>query len=256
MTFDRIVDVNRLRECLASGTGKGVSVGILDSGVDSLVPELNGSVIGNYEVREEQGGNAVVISLERGSDVTEHGTACAHIIHQLAPDAELHSVRVLGRGHNSTSERLLAALEFAVEQDWDILNLSLGTQTSYEELARLADRAYYQGMLWIAARDNKRTDAGFPAGLSSVVGVDMEHFEEPTDFRFHHRRAIEVEAAGVYIDAPTPGGGRQQFTGSSFACPQVAGIAARLREHFPDLTPFQLKTALVALRENQAADSS
>ncbi|MAS92463.1 MAG: serine protease [Verrucomicrobiales bacterium] len=251
MTFDDVVDQGRLRECLATGTGKGVKVGILDSGVASSLPELGGKVISNHEVVEVGRGRPRVVSLSAGEDVIEHGTACAYVIHTHAPDAELHSVRVIGRTHSSTSQRLLAALEFAVDQGWDILNLSLGTESNYENLARLADKAYYQGMIWVAAKDNKRNKVGYPAGLASVVGVDMDYFEDPLSFRFYPGKVTEVEACGVYVDAPTPDGGWQQFTGTSFACPQVAGIAARLREHFPDLTPFQLKTALAALRENQ-----
>lgn len=251
MTFDRVIDQERLRECLSSGTGKGVKVGILDSGVASDLPELHGSVLGNYEVVEYRRGKPEVISLAKGEDVIDHGTACAYIIHRHAPDAELHSIRVIGASHSSTSQKLLAALEFAVEQNWDILNLSLGTESSYEQLARLADKAYYQGMLWVAAKDNKRNKVGYPAGLASVIGVDMDYFADPLHFRFFADRVTEVEASGVYVDAPTSGGGWQQFTGTSFACPQITGIAARLREHFPDLTAFQLKTALAGLRGNE-----
>ncbi len=251
MTFDEVVDQGRLRECLKTGTGRGVKIGILDSGVASDLPELGGRVVGNFEVVEVRPRSAKVVPLERGEDVIEHGTACAYIIHQHAPDAELYSIRVIGKSHNSTSHKLLTALEFAVDQGWDILNLSLGTESSYESLARLADRAYYNSMLWVAAKDNKRNKVGYPAGLASVVGVDMDYFENSSQFRFYPGKTTEVEACGVYVDAPCPGGGWQQFTGTSFACPQVTGIAARLRQHFPDLTPFQLKTALASLRENQ-----
>jgi subtilisin family serine protease len=251
MTFDDVLSVGRLRECLATGTGKGVKIGILDSGVASDLPVLGGRVVANYEVVEDRHRGTAIVPLERGIDVIEHGTACAYIIHRHAPDAELHSVRVIGQSHGATTGKLLAALEFAVEQDWHILNLSLGTEANYERIARLADRAWYRGQIWIAAKDNKRHKVGYPAGLASVVGVDMDFFQDPATFRFHPARETEVEACGVYVEAPTSDGGWQQFTGTSFACPQVTGIAARLREHFPDLTPFQLKTALAALRENR-----
>lgn len=251
MTFDDLLSVERLRDCLASGTGKGVRVGILDSGVASHLPQLGGRVLSNHEVVEDRYKGARIVPQERGSDVIEHGTACAYIIHRQAPDAELHSVRVIGQSYGATTGKLLAALEYAVEQDWHILNLSLGTEANYERIARLADRAYYRGQIWVAAKDNKRNKVGYPAGLASVVGVDMDFFEDPLSFRFHSRQETEVEACGVYVEAPTSDGGWQQFTGTSFACPQITGIAARLREHFPDLTPFQLKTALAALRENR-----
>lgn len=251
MKFDEVVNREKLRECLASGTGKGVSIGILDSGVASDLPVLGGKVVSNFEVVESRQRMAHVVPLAVGEDVIQHGTACAYIIHKHAPDAEMHSIRVIGQSHRATSQKLLAALKFAVEQEWDILNLSLGTEANYEQIARLADEAYYKGMLWIAAKDNKRNKVGYPAGLSSVVGVDMDYFEDPSVFRFHSGNVTEMEAGGVYVDAPTPNGGWQQFTGTSFACPQITGITARLREHFPDLTPFQLKAALAALRENR-----
>ena len=251
MTFDEVVNRERLRECLRTGTGKGVKVGILDSGVASHLPYLNGRVVSNYEVVEDRYQGTRIVTLEKGVDVMEHGTACAYIIHQHAPDAEIHSVRVIGHSHRATSNKLLRALEFAVEQKWDIVNLSLGTESNYEKIARLADRAYYQGMIWIAAKDNNPSKVSYPAGLASVVGVDMDYFKDPACFRFYPGKAIEVEASGVYVGAPTSDGGWQQYTGSSFACPQISGIAARLREHFPDLTPFQFKTALASLRENR-----
>lgn len=251
MTFDRLINREALSECLSSGTGKGVKVGILDSGVASGLPELNGRVVSNYEVVESRNRPTEVVPIEHGTDVIEHGTACAYIIHKHAPDAELHNIQVIGRTHTATSQKLLAALEFAVDQKWDILNLSLGTDSNYENLARLADRAYYQGMIWISAKDNKRNKVGYPAGLSSVVGVDMEYFEDPAAFHFYPDKVIEIDASGVYVDAPTSTGGWQQFTGTSFACPQISGIAARLKEHFPDMTSFQLKTALAALRKNR-----
>jgi subtilisin len=251
MTFDRLIDREQLRECLATGTGRGVRVGILDSGVASDLPHLHGRVVANYEVVEDRQ-RARVVAIEKGIDVIEHGTACAYIIHRHAPDAELHSVRVIGHSHSATSSKLLCALRFAVEQKWDILNLSLGTESNYEMIARLADEAYYGGMIWVAAKDNKRNKVGYPAGLASVVGVDMDYFEDPLNFRFHAGRVTEVEAAGVYVSAPTSCGAWQHYTGTSFACPQISGIAARLREHFPDLTPFQLKAALAALRANRS----
>lgn len=251
MTFDDCIDTGQLSACLASGTGKGVKIGVLDSGIATELPALHGKVRESYEVIEQGRNGVSVARLDKGYDAVEHGTACAYIIHQHAPDAELYSVKIIGRSHSSTSQKLIGALEFALTQDWDILNLSLGTESQYESLSRLADWAYYQGMIWVAAKDNKRHKIGYPAGLSSVIGVDMEHFKEPHCFRYYPGRVIEVEANGVYVDAPTPEGGWQQFTGTSFACPQVVGIAARLREHFPKLTSYQLKTALTALRQNR-----
>lgn len=249
MEFDEVIDRRALLEALNTGIGKGVRVGILDSGVASELEELEGSVLENYEVIQTHAGEPMVYRLSKGVDVIDHGTACAHIIHQLAPDAELFSIRVLDKCHRSTSTKLVAALEFAAQREWDILNLSLGTRSNYEALSRLSERAFYNRQLWIAAKDNKRPEICYPAGFASVVGVDMDYFKKATSFRFQDNRPIEVEANGVYVEAPLPDGRNQRFTGSSFACPHVTGITARLREHYPALNAFQLKMALSALGE-------
>ncbi len=91
MNFDEVLDQERLRECLATGTGKGVKIGVLDSGIESDLPELNGCVKESYEVIQRGRTSAHISKLEKGEDVIDHGTACAYIIHQLAPDAELYS---------------------------------------------------------------------------------------------------------------------------------------------------------------------
>ncbi len=250
MNFEEMVDRDGLRRLLNSGLGKGVRVGILDSGIESRLPELDGKVIASFDVVDGETGQPEVVPMKRGDDLTGHGTACAYIVHQQAPEAEIYDVRIIGEGMNSTSEKLTVALQFASEHDWDILNLSLGTEKNYEGLSKLAEAAFYSGKIWVAAKDGKHDRANLPAALSSVIGVDMEYFEDPTDFNFFPDRPIEVEASGIYIEAPGPDGGLHQFTGTSFACPQVAGIAARLREHFPEMSAADFRSALSALRKN------
>lgn len=250
MKFEEMIDRDRLRELLDSGTGKGVRVGILDSGIESRLPELDDKVAAAFDVVDEGDSGPEIIPMKRGDDLTGHGTACAYIVHQQAPDAEIYDLRVIGEGMSSTSEKLIAALEFASEQEWDILNLSLGTEKNYERLSELADAAFYQGAIWIAAKDGKHDRANFPAAFPSVVGVDMEYFADAMEFNFFADRPIEVEASGIYVEAPGPDGGVHQFTGTSFACPQVTGIAARLREHFPGMSAAEFRIALSVLRSN------
>jgi minor extracellular serine protease Vpr len=62
---------------------------------------------------------------------------------------------------------------------------------------------------------------------------------------------VELVARGIYVRAPKSGGGYQLFTGTSFACPHVTAIVARLLSLNPALTPFQVKTILHALRTNR-----
>jgi subtilisin family serine protease len=75
---------------------------------------------------------------------------------------------------------------------------------------------------------------------------------DPLKFGFHYGEVIELTAPGVNVRSPWPGGGYRNLTGNSFACPHITGIIALLLESHPNMTPFQVKSALYAIaRENQ-----
>ena len=241
-----------VREALESGTGKGIRIGILDTGVASALPCFGGSIAANFEV-EMRKGKPEVACYGQGEDVIGHGTANAWLIHHHAPDAELFNVRVIGRTPRDTSSKLLAGLKFAIEQEWDVLNLSLGTEASRSALHDLVIEAHRKGILMVAAKDNHPDRAGFPAAFPEVIGVDMDHFEKPFDCRFDPSREIEVEARGIYVKAPRPDGSWHHFTGTSFACPHVTAIAARIKERMPELTPDGFREALGSLSLRRAA---
>jgi subtilisin family serine protease len=73
---------------------------------------------------------------------------------------------------------------------------------------------------------------------------------DPTTFGFRIGRPVELAARGIYVRAPRTGGGYQLWTGTSFACPHVTALVARLLSLNPALTPFQIKTLLHVLRAN------
>ena len=125
-------------------TGKGVRVCILDSGVDAdhpLVGEVQRSVVASVGPDGE-----VVVNDDTEGDLCGHGTACAGIVRSLAPDCELISVRVLGAGFTGSGGVLLAGLRWAVEQGFDVVNMSLSTTKSQFAgiLHELTDKAYFR----------------------------------------------------------------------------------------------------------------
>jgi len=247
--FETFLQMDALREVMTSATGKGVKVAILDTGVESSHPHLGDCVKACYDVVPKSSGGFETKLLDKGNDFMGHGTACAGIIHDLVPEAELYSVRVIGSGLGDTSDKLIEGVQFALEQDWPIINLSLGTQQFNRQLFRLAERAVYDGKILIASKDNQHGKVGYPAALSAVIGVDMDHFEDVLQFRFRMGEEVELEAKGIYIKAPSPGGGYELYTGTSFACPAVAGIAARFKDRIEGLTSFQLRTVLAAMAQ-------
>ena len=131
-------------------TGKGVRVAVVDSGVEYDHPALDdcvrGGVIVEYDSRAK---NYYRIKPDdQPVDVSGHGTACAGIIHSIAPEAEIYSVRVLGRNMGGRAIQFAAGLDWAIENDMQIVNMSLST--SLEEFFGLfhdlADQAYFKNM--------------------------------------------------------------------------------------------------------------
>lgn len=95
-----------------------------------------------------------------------------------------------------------------------------------------------------------------------MISVVKRTGDDPFNFAFRYGQVIEVVAPGVEIKTTWPGGGYRQLTGNSFACPYIVGIVALIKEAYPDLTPFQIKSILFtmaqrnrerALKESQPA---
>ncbi len=250
-SIDSVIQKEHLEKALTEGTGKGVQVALLDTGVETSHPALEGSVKGCWEVKQTPTGTQCVEV--PGADPVGHGTACAGIIHRHAPDAEIFSIRVIGGNAQGTGEQFVYGLHWAIEQGFKVLNLSLGTlQNRYQvPLLELVDRAYYSGICVVAAAHN-RHQISFPSQFASLIAVDNQTFESnPLAFNYLLNTPIETEAHGVYVRAPSSGGQYKLWTGTSFATPHISAMVARLLSVMPDLTPFEVKTLLRSLRDNR-----
>ncbi|HSL56693.1 MAG TPA: S8 family serine peptidase [Acidimicrobiales bacterium] len=233
-------------------TGRGVRVAIVDSGIEADHPDLDDCVDrdGGVEMVVEPDGT---VSERRGAhdDDVGHGTACAGIIHRIAPEASITSVKVLGPGLTGKAVAFLGGLTWAVQQGFDVINLSLGTTRREwaHPFHEICDRAYFQGSVVVTAANNlPRTS--FPSLYASVVSVASSLSTDP--FRFHHNPDPPTEflAPGVNVEVSWRAGGRITATGNSYAAPHIAGIVALIRSKHPELRPFQLKTALWATAAN------
>ena len=112
----------QLDEGWRSAKGKGVSVAVIDSGIDVTHPELVGKVKDSVEARVDS--KRIVFDPSDGGDSAGHGTACASIISRIAQEAELHSIKVLGAGGLGDGQAFLAGLEYAVKNKFQVINLS------------------------------------------------------------------------------------------------------------------------------------
>jgi subtilisin len=234
-----------------SSTGKGVTVAIIDSGIDLEHKDLWGRIVESVEARVEK--NKVVFEPSAAGDSAGHGTACAGIIARIAPEAKFASIKVLGAGGLGDGQVFLAGLEYAIKKRYKVINLSLGTTKPqfFSPLHDMLDRAYQAGCIVVAAANNL-PQPSFPSVFSSsLISVIKSEQTDPLKFGFRYGEVIELTAPGVNVRTAWPGGGYRNLTGNSFACPHIVGIIAMLLENHPNMTPFQVKSALYAIaREN------
>jgi subtilisin family serine protease len=233
-------------------TGKGVRVCILDSGIEADHP-LVGGVQEAWAVSVDDNGDAHLEEDVVG-DRCGHGTACAGIVRALAPECELVSVRVLGQGYRGSGRVMLAGLRWAVEQGYEVVNMSLST--TKKELSgllhELADAAYFRRTALVASAHNMPVES-YPWRFSSVISVGSH--EEPDPFALYYNPSPPVEffARGLEIDVAWLGGTTLRCTGNSFATPHVSGLCALVLAKHRELTPFQLKSVLMLTATNVAS---
>src|SRR5215211_7912716 len=230
-------------------TGAGVRVCILDSGVDLSHP-LVGQVQRAVAVSIGEDGEVLVEDDTEG-DLCGHGTACAGIVRGLAPDCELISVRVLGAGFTGSGDVLLAGLRWAVEQGFDVINMSLSTTKKQFAgiLHELTDKAYFQRTVLVASAHNMPVES-YPWRFSSVISVGSHEEADPLTFYYNPDPPVEFFARGVDVEVAWTGGARIRCTGNSFATPHMSGLCALALGKHPELTPFQLKSVLFLTSSN------
>jgi subtilisin len=226
--------------------GAGVTVAIVDSGVEGDHPAVGGRLVAS--VRVEMDDDEPVVVEDEPVDVVGHGTACAGIIHALAPDAELISVRVLGKKNTAKGIAFARGVHWVVEQGIRIANLSLssGSEELFAEFHELADLAYFENTVLVCAASNTPGRSSYPSLFSSVISVAAHDLPDPMTWYYNPRPPVEFGARGVDVPVAWRGGTSIMGTGNSFATPHVAGLVALIRETYPAATPFEVKTLLAA----------
>ena len=234
---------------LEGATGKGVRVCVLDSGVEPNHPNV-GPITEAVAVTIGEDGEATVVPDDEG-DLCGHGTACAGIIRALAPECEIHSVRVLGQGFTGSGPILLAGLRWAVEQGFEVINMSLSTTKRQfaEVLHDLADTAYFNRTILVASAHNMPVES-YPWRFSSVISVGSHAETDSLTFYYNPDPPVEFFARGVDVELPWLDGGTIRATGNSFATPHMSGMCTLVLSKHPELTPFQLKSVLHLIADN------
>ncbi len=234
-----------------NGDGSGVTVAIIDSGVERDHPAVGGRLVRSMKVEVDEEGEPNVVEDAEPIDVVGHGTACAGIIHSLAPAAEFVSIRVLGPDNRGKGAVFAAGLDWAIEQGASVVNLSLSSKSDalFGIFHELADAAYFANVLLVSAANNV-PGKSYPSLFASVVSVAAHDVPDPLTYFYNPSPPVEFGAFGLDVDVAWKDGKRIVATGNSFAAPHIAGFAARIRARHPRITPFEVKALLAATADN------
>ena len=162
-----------------------------------------------------EGDEEIIDDEDTEGDLFGHGTACAGVIRSLAPACELCSVRVLGAGYTGSGEVMLAGLRWAIEQGYDVINMSLSTtkQQFAALLHELADSAYFRRTMLVASAHNMPIES-YPWRFSSR---DLGREPRAATIRLTStttpRPPVEFFARGVDVEVAWNGGGRLRLHG-------------------------------------------
>jgi hypothetical protein len=233
-------------------TGEGVTVCVIDSGVERSVIEEKFRRQGQ-EIYPIEGG---VFSADRpeprpydGHQSTPHGTTVADIILTLAPRVRLFSADVFGPRGSCEVEVVLRGLQWAIDV-WKckVINLSLGVpeqrlqqvQRRYQLLRAIEDGYFKDVLIFAAAHNEHPLTRSYPAAFAPpLISVDKHVFDDPLQFAYELRDQVEFLAHGRGYLGPFA-----QEPATSWAAPHLAGIAARILSLRPGLKPFEIKTIL------------
>ncbi|MFD7918534.1 S8 family serine peptidase [Streptomyces sp. NPDC059740] len=215
--------------------GQGVKVAVIDTGVDAA----------NQQIKPAISGSKSFVGGDARQDEVGHGTKVAGIIaarqmkasgfYGLAPESTVLALQTASDEKGGTAARLATAIDYAVKQHVDIINISQGTEDSVTKLGDLAaavTRADAANILIVASAGNDGADGKvrktYPAAFENknvlaVAASDRNNerapFSQAGDF-------VDLAAPGVNMVSDVPDGGNCVDQGTSFAAPYAAGAAA------------------------------
>ncbi len=223
-----------------ASTGAGVTVAVLDTGVDAGHPDLAGRVLPGYDATRRRPGGT--------SDPNGHGThvagsiAAAGAVSGIAPDSRILPVRVMNANGGGNTSDIVAGIIWAVNHGANVINMSLGSRDSDKAEEAAVRWARNRGVIVVAAVGNDGgTKAIYPAGYGDskrnasvgsdpVIGVGAVHRGDSRAGFSQRGNPVDLVAPGVRVlsTSPRSRGSYAWESGTSMSAPFVTGTAALL----------------------------
>ncbi|MEV0900302.1 S8 family peptidase [Actinoplanes sp. NPDC049802] len=238
-----------VEEAWQSSTGEGVTVAVIDSGVDAGHPDLADNMVAGYDAIEDTDGGDF--------DDNGHGTHVAGTIAAvtgngvgiagIAPHARIMPIKVLDAEGSGYMSDTAEGIVWATDKGAQVINLSLGSADQVDAVSEAIAYAREQGVTVIAAAGNERANGSpvnFPAADEGVIAVAATDDQDEVAEFSNEGDYLDVAAPGAGIMSTVPDGGYEEYSGTSMASPHVAGVAALLVAYRPDLGPDDVEEVL------------
>jgi subtilisin family serine protease len=248
--------------------GEGIKVAVIDTGINYLHTELQPNLALNAAGKVD-GFNAITGTNDANDD-NGHGSHCAGIIAAIkgdglstpttlddrvvgvAPKVVLYPVKVLDKTGSGYVSDIAEGINWAVtEGKVDVISISLGGPSGSTELQTAIQNAYNAGIVVVAAAGNSGTarfgsNVIYPAKYSTVIAVAATDSNNVRAYFSSTGPEVDLSAPGVSIISSILNDDTYYMSGTSMACPHVAGAAALLLAAHPDYTPSQVVDTLTA----------
>ncbi|MER5304798.1 type VII secretion-associated serine protease mycosin [Streptomyces lasiicapitis] len=253
-----------LDELWRQSTGKGVSVAVIDTGVDIKNPQLKsavdtsrGRIFLDRNLKDENGNKIKRGNANGTTDTVGHGTRVAGIIAArpakgtgfvgLAPDAKIIPIQQNDAEGHGTTDGLAKAIDYAVDEGAGVINISQDTANAVKpapQLQAAVNRALGKKRVIVASAGNDGLGGNvkptYPASYEGVLAVAASDRNNERAPFSQSGKWVDVAAPGVDMISTVPGGGHCSDNGTSFAAPYVAGLAALIKSKHPTWTPHQI----------------
>jgi thermitase len=240
-----------------------VVIAIVDTGIDYTHPDLSGVIY------KDAGGSVIGINVQTGQlngrDDEGHGTHCAGIAAAQINNStgiagiagwnpnrtgsgsyvRLMPVKVLDSTGAGTDADVADGIIWAVDHGAHVISLSLGGPDYSQTLNNAVQYAWGKGCVVVSAAGNESTSSySYPAAYANVISVAATNSGDQLASFSNYGSWVKTAAPGVNIYSTYIGGGYGTASGTSMACPLVAGEAAAIRAHNPSLTNADINRAI------------
>ncbi|WP_166245084.1 S8 family peptidase [Paenibacillus turpanensis] len=233
-------------DLVSSSRLAGVTVAVVDTGVNLSHSDLQGSIVAGYDF---------VNGDSNANDDNGHGTHVAGIaagignngrgIAGVASGAKIMPIKVLNASGSGTSYAIVSGMRYAADRGADVLNLSLGSSSACSSAYQDAiNYVRSRGAVVVAASGNSNTAIGSPASCSGTISVGSIDSSMTRSSFSNYGSTLDVTAPGGSIFSTYPTNTYRSLSGTSMATPHVAGVVALMLAADSSLTPNQVESLL------------